>query len=409
MDRALQTLLVAALFVGVAVSVPVLSAGAGETPESARTDGPLGGVIEPSSEANATVTRLGVGGATVTEGFHSVAPNVGTAVAIGDREFRGQLLGYETLHQFRKADTAAANKTAVRTGIDEFQERVELLRDVEATAIGSYHTGAIGERELLQRIARTDAEAGGATAALKHLRQRARAIDPNVVTFELRARSFSVARDFDGFETPIRESLNRTIRGGSTMGRVHAVASEEGLVLETIHDGTYVRDAVRTDHYDPTEPPTIGRSEAISMVFDRYPSLSTNSSVSGPNQIAGRLWQVQVRYAEGESTVFLDRSTEQIYREVHELALDELETTTVATETEGGLEVVVNRTPEGNPYQIRAVDSLTGEPVDATVTVGNETVGDTGGDGRLWTLGARGQFSIRVETDGGSVTVGIDP
>jgi hypothetical protein len=406
MDRALPTALVAVLLAALAVSVPVLSAGAGEAPgDPPVRDGAVAGVAPNGT--NATVTRLGVGAPLTADGFTVPSPDVGTAVAIGDREFRGQLVGYGILQRLREGDTTTANRTAFRTGLDDFQERVELLRDVERGATAAYYSGEIDADGLLRRIARVHAEAGATTAALGHVRERARAIDDDAVTFSLRARSFSVERDFDGFETPLRELLNRSFRGGEAAPRVHVLTSENGLVLEVLHDGTYVRDAVRFDHYDPTEPPSVDRSEAISMVFERYPTLAGNSSVSGPNQIAGRLWQVRVRYPAGESTVFLDRSTEQVYREVHELALSELHTRAVASREAGGVEVLINRTPAGNPYHVRVVDSRTGDPLDATVAVAGEVVGTTGPGGTLWTLGPQEAFEVSVRTDRQTVNVSL--
>lgn len=404
MDRALLSSAVAVLLAVLVVTVPVLSAGAGEA--TAPTDGVLAPGTAPNG-TNATVTRLGVGGPPTTEGFATPTPAVSAAVSIGDREFRGQLLGYDVLQRLREADTTASNRTVVRTGLDTFQERVELLRDVELSATEAYYAGEIDATEFLQRMARVHAEAGATTAALEHVRDRARVIDGEAITFSLRARSFSVARDFDGFETPLRELLNRSFRDGESTPRIHVVASEDGFVLETLHDGTYVRDAIRFSHYDPTEPASIDRSEAISIVFDRYPTLATNSSVSGPNQIAGRLWQVRIRYPEGESTVFLDRSTEQVYREVHELDLSDLHTQTAASRTDGGVQVVVNRTAAGNPYEVHVLDSQSGEPLDATVAVDGETVGTTGADGKLWALGATGGFQFSVSTDRQTVNVSV--
>jgi hypothetical protein len=405
MDRALLSSAAAVLLAALAVTAPVLSAGAGEATDPA-SDGVLAPGAAPNG-TNATVTRLGVGGPLTAEGFAVPTPEVSAAVSIGDREFRGQLLAYGTLQRLREADTTAANRSVVRTGLDAFQERVELLRDVELDATRAYYDGEIDATELLQRIARVHAEAGATTAALEHVRDRARVIDGEAITFSLRARSFSVTRDFDGFETSLRELLNGSLRRGTPTPRVHVVASEDGLVLETIHEGTYVRDAVRFGHYDPTEPPSIDRSEAISMVFDRYPTLATNSSVSGPNQIAGRLWQVRVRYPEGESTVFLDRSTEQVYREVHELDVSDLSTLTAVSRTDGGVRVVVNRTAAGNPYEVHVADARTGEPIDATVAVGDEVVGTTGQDGRLWALGPTEAFQFSVRTDRRTVNVSV--
>jgi len=51
------------------------------------------------------------------------------------------------------------------------------------------------------------------------------------------------------------------------------------------------------------------------------------------------------------------------------------------------------------------VTTESGNPLDGTVTVDNRTVGDTGPDGRLWTVAPRGNVTVTARVNGSTMRI----
>jgi hypothetical protein len=414
MERPPRAALVALLVVLAGVAV-VANGGATARDDPTRT-APL--AVEAGSGvangSNGTVERLPVGDGPVVSGTATVDGDLGAAVSIGDRELRSRMLGYATVERLADAANATENRTVIRDALDEAQARIEALRDAERDAVEAYRAREIDIGELFRRLGRIDAVAGSLERSVSQIRAASQGVDG--FSYQLRTRSLWVRQELGTFQIDTRDRLNRSLRGTVGATRVRVVAGADGFVLETVEDGTYVRDAVRFDNYEPNEAPTVGGDDVVQLTYERYPSLglapdspSGGGSLSVDPPIGQRLWRLALRYPQGSSTVYFDQSTGEVYREVHRLELDDLPTHTVARTTGRDVAVVVNATDGDNPYRVTVVDELTGEPVDAAVTVDGTAVGTTGADGTLWTLGPRGGFTVGVEADGDAVEVAVDP
>jgi hypothetical protein len=361
----------------------------------------------PLNETEPVVNRLRVGDEVVS-GSLTPKADASTAVSTGDSEFGEQLPIYESLRSVRVAESPDANNTAIRDALDRTQGQIEDLRDYERAAVRAYYEGAIGTRELLQRLARTDARAESIGEGFRYFVERSReTLRDSSLSFQQEQRAGWIVEDLGAFETPVRNRLADAFRGSRRGSRVRVAASSNGMVLETIVDGRYVRDAVRFDHYRPSDPSRVRAVDALDILINRYPSLYRSSARPDEtlDQIGLRLYRLSLEYPMGQTVVFLDRTTNKTYRELHVLRLERIPTGAVADVENDGIRLVVNRTKEGNPYLVRTLEAGTNDPVNATIAIDGRQWGTTGDDGRLWVLGSADGFSLTATAGTRSVAV----
>lgn len=378
------------------------------TPSSPGADAATGEVADAPPPRtppalNRTPNRLGLGDGPTTSGFLTPSADLHHAVTIGDRELRGQFLAYQVIERYQAARTAAANRSVIVGALEAVERRIDTLRERERAAVRAYYEGRIDERELLGRLAELSARARVYRRSLTTLK---RSEEINYV-YDLDNRLVALKGELETFEMPLREQVRRTLRGNGSSTRVHVVASASGLVLETVRDGHYVRETVRFDHYAPENPPSAGLNEALMKLREFYPLLWNESSSVDSTEYGSRLWRWKFSYPLGTTHVYLGHSTGEIYRERHSLSLRELPTTTVANHTDDGLRILVNRTGGANPLRITVLDARTGRPIDATVSVGNYSLGTTNARGSVWGLAPRGSFDVTVSTEVETVNVSV--
>lgn len=352
--------------------------------------------VRPVVAANRTPNRLSVGPGTVRSGFGRPGADLGAALSADYGEFGGIYVVYFARERLANAETDEQRRAVVEDLLNRTRDRIEALRDREAVAIRSYHNGSIDRRELLRRLASVDAEAGALRAALDELEEN----NP-LVTGEFDTTITYQVRDLRSMEGPVRDRIGRAGEGQSSPGRVHVAASGDGLVLETVGGGIYIREAVRMDNYAPEQPPDSIFPNISERLRGLYPrTFSVEQSEFSLDPLGDRLFVITKSHSIGGLTLYLDRTTGDVYREVQRLRLDRTPTTETANVTGDDLRLVVNRTDDGNPYRVSVEDPVTGAPVDATVSVDGREVGRTGSDGVRWTLGPRGAFNVSATADG---------
>jgi hypothetical protein len=73
--------------------------------------------------------------------------------------------------------------------------------------------------------------------------------------------------------------------------------------------------------------------------------------------------------------------------------------------SEAGLRVAVNRTYATGPLNVSVTAAGSGEPIDATVSIEDRTVGRTGSKGYLWAISLRGTINVTVADGNRTATV----
>ena len=357
--------------------------------------------VDDTGAANETPARLGLGSGPVVAETASPATRLGTAVAVGDDELRVRFARYRARELLDSATADTERRAAVRQVLDETSRAADRLRDREAAAVRAYRSDAIDRPELFRRLATVHLVAAEHRRTLTELQQRAE----GSLTFELETEFSTLTRRLRMFQSPPRARLTDGVTGNS-VSDVRVSTTETGLALETIVDGTYVREVVRLDRYDAGGEQLGTTRDAVDRLGVLYPYAFAASRSHSISAVERRLFLAEFPHPQGQVRAYLNRATGEIYREVQRLQLDQVPTRSVVNRTVEGVTVTVDRVDGQDPTRISLTDSATGDPVDATVGVGNRTVGTTE-DGRLWLVLGATPTAVSLDTDGRTVTVTV--
>lgn len=299
-------------------------------------------------------------------------------------------------------DSAADREARIEAEYAAIEANITTLERRELTAIREFSDGEVAPRELLIELATIHQTAAALRERKAMLEQEADEIDSEVVSTD---RQTDIEYDLRMLQGPIRAHAIDILRGDRPANRISIETGENSVALTAIDGDQYLREVQRTGLRGEGDG-EITPEVAEEITQKQYPILwdqSTSWSSGGP----GSVMMTLVQFDGGELRTFIDGASEETFIEHQRLPLSMVMPADQTTKVQDGLSVTVDRTYIGGPLQVTVIDADTGEPVDATVTIGqngqeSQIVGETTAEGSLWTLTPRDQFTITVFGEGTS-------
>jgi hypothetical protein len=303
-----------------------------------------------------------------------------------------------------------ARRELVRGAVDSVQNETATLERRQAAAIRAYNAGEMTTREFVATLARVDRTAALLERRTVLLQNASRATfteETTVVDNVSQTRS-----NLRRFQGPVRDRIARTVGGRSDERRVFVATTEQGVTLSTIHNGTYLREVYRGFLWQSGGSGLTG-AEVSTAVAEAYPEIwETRNRTSGTG--SADAFVLTVSHPGGRLDAHVRGENRRVFREAQRLSLSSYPTGPPTNQSINGLVMRVDRTFPGGPLRVNVTDQRTGLPVNTTVTIspnsdpGPVTVGSTGDDGVLWTLGvgkSRQGYTITANEQGGSRVV----
>lgn len=334
--------------------------------------------------------------------------DVGISLAGGGEQIDARYHQHLTDERLERASDDAERHAVLLEETARLEERITRIAASERQALRSYHAGEIGERTLVNRFALIHRSASAHEQSLAHLDDLASETPGVDVDEELG----TLSGETETLQGPIRRRAIETSEPG--LGVIHVTAGDSGVLLATASDGRYVREAYRADRYDPGGEGSIGVGDAERAVRDQYawldsiPEEKKSWSLEEPQPrigVGGDIYRVSVVHSYGDLVAYLDKSSGDVFREHQSLELSSVPTSGQVVALSDGLRLVVNRTYETGPAEVRLVDAETGDPVSGQVTVNGQFVGRTDADGVVWFV--QGPDETEVTATVGVNTVSI--
>jgi len=303
-----------------------------------------------------------------------------------------------------------ARRELLRDAVDRLRNETTTLERRQAGAIGSYNNGETTTREFVATLARVDRAATLLERRAVSLRNVSRTTfsSGSAVTDNI-SRVRSSLRRFQG---PVRDRIRDAVAGGDGGVRVFVATTEQGVALSTIDNATYVREVYRGFLWQNGGSGLTG-AEVSTAVAGAYPEIwETRNRTSGTG--SSDAFVLTVSHPGGELDAHVRGENRRVFREVQRLPLATYPPGPAVDRSLNGLVIRVNRTYPGGPLRVNVTDQRTGEPVNTSVSIspnsdpGPVTVGSTGDDGVLWTLGvgeSRQGYTITANEVGDSRVV----
>jgi hypothetical protein len=337
--------------------------------------------------------------------------DLGPAVEFGTNASAAQIETLTVIERIERADSPDVRSTRISEALDTIEQRTGQLREREQRAIEAYGDGDLSPQAFLLELAHIDAQA----RALEDRRSQLVAIAEDDDEIELdRGRVASLEHRVDALTGPVRAHAGDVLQGRAGIHRFFVATGPESVVLSTITDGTYVREAFRGDRYDSGGGTDIGPADALDIAAESYPLLwelrQNNTDVVGSN---GN-YLVRMPHQRGVLQAFVDGSSRAVYKEFQTRPLASFERVSTTTATRDGLTLTANYTYPGGPVHLRLVDAETETPVDANVTLSegdeeSELLGRSGDDGSIWTLSPQREYTVTAIRGNDVVVLSIRP
>jgi hypothetical protein len=336
--------------------------------------------------------------------------DLGPALALSTNATTDRLRTLAVVERVETANTTEERRDRLRTALFELEGRVDELEQRQTAAVEAYGRGELGSHELLVALVRVSI----AAEELNDRRLRIEALAADTRGFDIdRGRLASISNRLSAFTGPVRAHAGAVLRGEADPHRFYIATGPRSITVSTILDDTYIRESYRGDLRNG-QGAAMELEEALDVVSSSYPVIWNTTREQTQVFGGGETYPVRIAHSRGDLTAFVDSNARVVYAEHQRRPLASMAADQRVRETGNGLQLVVNGTYPGGPTQIRVVDDVTGEPVDATVSLAIETgtarrLGNTGGDGVLWTLSPYRQYTVTVEGRGGSVGATVAP
>lgn len=411
-----------ALRTAVAVLLLVASAAAA-TPLAAPSDvGDAAAAPAPVVPQANTSARLMLPRADVrTTRFGVVSIDVGGAVAADAADLHGAYTAAHVRETFAGAGTdRASRRAAVNRSAARLQQRIDELVARERAALAAYNAGRIDTRAYLRELVTIQATSESLRAAIDRLYTYDRATGMPVPATEIARMKVKLAP----LTGPVRSRVAAAMAGETTEPvRVYVETSETGFVLSYVEEGEftthYVREAYYGDGLDNLWADTPSTIDGFTQrLAELYPWVSENNVGSStiltntPRYYRAGVYGIAYTHPQGTSgardlVVYYDAGTKDVFYEVQRLDADRLPMERLARTSDEDLSLTVRGLYGSGPITLNVTDTVTGEPVDATVFVDGERVGTTGGD-HLQVVAPRRTFTVTASYEGRNVTATVD-
>jgi len=397
----------------VAVGAPTLSSptssatAAGETPDT---------VAAPIATTGNTSNYLELDGTTRSQ-FGNASLDLGAAAAADGAKLQETLAIETGVERFRSASNSSDKTAVLRNESSDLGNRTAALRQYQRRTVQQFADGQISAEVVFRRFAAIDSRARTIEDSTVRLQGIAQFTPRYTIPFDIDNQLTSAGERSRLFFTDPRENLRASLVGTRDTKRYLVQTNGDGLVLAGA-DGsrqTYTREAFVDDQFQQRGSDRFDGDfgAALDYVNELYPWAGTPGNQRGPDSdidsMLESIYQVSITHRHGELLTYLDGSNGEVFMEVQDKRLSRLPIASTVSETNATADrrVEANLTHVTGPMELTVRDTTTGEPVDARISVDGQFVGETGDDGKLWTIQPSEAVDIEATDDDGSVAFSV--
>lgn len=366
-------------------------------------------------EAENTTNRLQPTGDTrdeVRTEYTTYGPDLGVALASVDDKLRINQEQYTLVDSEFDAASNDEREQMVSTAVDQIEDQTDVIEERERDAVRGHADGEISDTELIHTLLRNYHESQVLYDALDELDGERTDAIPGYALSRQQVRADETVLELQ--QTSLRSLLDQASQSSDADGSldVQIQTAEDGYSISAIDGDTYVTETTRFDNRDADGENQFGdasHSDMIDRTTELYPWAADQSGLSFNEAGNQNLYVTTIEYDQNRLQVYLDGATNEITRESQELTLESLPEEHNESWENDDLEVTLTETPVNGPAELTVTDSVSGDPVSATIEVDGTEVGETDDDGTMWFLPPGDEYELTAETDSREITETVSP
>lgn len=380
----------------------------------------VGGVIAVDNTADSTQSTVHhqenttnylspAPGETETTEYHRVSIDVSSVIDSSAREIHAEHERYAFEVALSTADEAETRALVAEQKLDEIDRRYQRLDQHQEDVFSEYERGTIESAAVVRELTALKS----VIELQSDLRQRAeQETDPDSsLLSKLHSQEHALL-----VEQPVSDQLEQSLHGTTDPTTVYLQSGDSGLVLATIDDSTFKREAtIRSernldgqDQFVETGEDEFqwGMGNAFPRSNELYPwafdrdNLIQHDIGRADSSIHSQVYKITAHHLHGELSVYLDGGTTNVFHEAQTKPLSLLPVTETVSNSTDEYTLELELTDRAGPMLAAVVDD-DGTPItDASVTVDGQHVGTTDESGQLWIVRPHGPFEVSVSPDG---------
>ncbi len=335
---------------------------------------------------------------------HGASADFGAAAVATDAMLRAEL-EHRTLTAELESATPENRSAIAQAYLDRLDAEVTSLVETDREAVAAVVDGDSTIGDLMRSVYTTGAIATARQQTLDELES----LEAALPEIDLTGEAARLDHRYDLVSGPVRDRL---VMAATTPDRQTTVGVEltaEGLVLTAVDASRFYREAIRFDRLTLAGVAQLSLSEAETVVTDTYPS---STATRATRDLGSGVYLVERSLPDGSVTAYVDGDPAAVAVERQYRWLDQLELSQANAVTEDGIELTLERSFEGGPLRVSAVDAGSGEPVDASVYLRHggtwSPLGALDASGVVWGADPGGPLDVRVVTPDGIVSLSVD-
>jgi len=331
--------------------------------------------------------------------------DLGVAVAAGSERLHSHHDRLAFDERFAAAPNRSARLATFRDGVADLARRTADVREARTAARASFRDGTLTAPAYFRELALLDAATDGLETERSRLEEVVGQVGPGAGPSLTRLQNLEA--DLETMNGPVAAELQGRYRGNDSGATVISVTGDGGFVAATSDDEQFYRVAQETADWSRDGEDRFvtngsgGLSQALERAADLYPwTFSHQFGSPPPRGVFGTtsLYKIAVVHQSGRLTVYLDGSTEEVYREVQQNRRAAVPQNWSRSATADGLAMTVNGTYASGPLDVSVRDAVSGAGVDSRVRIDGTYVGTTDGSGHLGTVQPYGTFTVNATT-----------
>jgi hypothetical protein len=326
--------------------------------------------------------------------------DVGIAVASGAQTLAGRHDRMTFGQRFANAANESARDAVMRAAVDRLEARTSQLRATRTATMTAFRDGSLSASAYFDRLARLDAAIDTTSVYRETLESRIVARNPQDQVALQAVRRLEA--DLDTMRGPVTNQVRWRYSGNASAGATLVTVTEDnGFVHSTVTDNLVIREAQETGEWTQNGGGGSGDlTSVLNRVQELYPWTFDNQFGSRSDFFDTSLYKVAVAHEHGDLTVYLDGSTDEVFREIQANRLSAVPRDWTRSASIDGVELVVNGTYATGPMDVTVRDPTANRPIASDIRVGGTYVGSTDAEGGLWTVQPDGSFTVNATTAG---------
>ena len=368
-----------------------------------------------------------------TTQYNASTLDVSGTLALDEQRLQGRFHELTLDERFATTDSLSARRAMLRTTGDRIEARIEQLRKRQSRLIAEYNDGSISSRQFLRDLARIDKAADRLAIAADNVAARASSVPESSINGQPAVNWAQNRRiELSSLQGPVRDRINEAFAGNNTERAdtdipsgfeeiasqrrprleplfVYIETSRKDVVLATVDDGQYYREASFADERNATGRGLNTTTDVFTRVEELYPWATTHA---GHTDLSGNrrtgISRLTLFHDHGHLTTFFNQSSGRVVAEHQQKTVFSVPPTEPIVAAKGDLRLVVNRTQPTAPLRI-SLETPAGDPVDGTITINDRRAERTGTDGQLWTITPQKTLRITARANGKTIRVRLPP